>query len=62
MRKAAKSEISNNFGIFPAFPKPEPNSDYKYNPDDFKVEDDYITEPGSMIIIFNNKNLEDDSE
>jgi len=63
--RVKKSEISNNFGIFPAFPKPEPNSDYKYNPDDFKVDDDYITEPGSMIIIYDNKNLnnlEDDVE
>lgn len=61
--RVKKSEISNNFSIFPTFPAPEPNSDYKYNPDDFKVgDDDYITEPGSMIIIYNNKNLEDDAE
>ena len=56
-----KSEIENNFGMFTGLSTPEANTDYKYNPDDFRVEDDsdYITEPGSMIIIFNNKNLKD---
>lgn len=59
--RVKKSEIENNFGIFTGLSTPEANTDYKYNPDDFRVEDDsdYITEPGSMIIIFNNKNLED---
>lgn len=61
--RVKKSEISDNFGTFVfngTLPTPK-NADYKYNPDDFKVEDDsdYITEPGSMIIIFNVNNLED---
>ena len=58
--RVKKSEIPF-FNLGETTPKP---NDYKYNPDDFKVEDDsdYITEPGSMIIIYNNKNLEDDSE
>jgi len=61
--KVKKSEISDNFGTFVfngTLPTPK-NADYKYNPDNFKVEDDsdYITEPGSMIIIFNVNNLED---
>ena len=63
--RVKKSEILDNFGTFAGtLPTPKQNEDYKYNPDDFKVEDDsdYITEPGSMIIIFNNKNLEDDTE
>jgi hypothetical protein len=62
--RVKKSEVLDNFGMFgAALPTPKPNPDYKYNPDDFKVEkDDYITEPGSMIIIYDNKNLEDDSE
>ena len=61
--RVKKYEIEDNFGkLFGTLPTPKPNPDYKYNPDDFKVEDDsdYITEPGSMIVIFNNKNLEDD--
>lgn len=62
--RVKQSEISD-FGLetIPTL-KLNTNTDYKYNPDDFKVEDDsdYITEPGSMIIIFNNKNLEDDAE
>lgn len=63
--RVKKSEILDNFGIMNALtgnlPTPEANTDYKYNPNDFKVEDDsdYITEPGSMIIIYDNKNLED---
>jgi hypothetical protein len=57
--RVSKSEISDNFGTF-VFNETLPtkqNAD-KYNPYDFKIEDDsdYITEPGSMIIIFN-KNL-----
>lgn len=61
--KVKKSEISDNFGTF-VFNGTLPikqNANYKYNPYDFKVEDDsdYITEPGSMIIIFNVNNLED---
>ena len=59
--RVKKSEISAfDFGTLPT---PKANADYKYNPDDFKVEDDeeYITEPGNMIIIFN-KNHEDDAE
>ena len=65
--RVKKSEVLDNFGMFgAALPTPKPNPDYKYNPDDFKVEkDDYITEPGSMIIIYDNKNLnnlEDDVE
>ena len=61
--RVKQSEISD-FGL-ETIPTLKLNTeDYKYNPDDFKVEDDsdYITEPGSMIIIFNNKNLEDDAE
>lgn len=60
--RVKQSEISD-FGLG-TLPTLKLNTDYKYNPDDFKVEDDsdYITEPGSMIIIFNNKNLEDDAE
>lgn len=47
-----------------SLPTPQANPDYKYNPDDFEVEDDsdYITNPGDMIIIFNNKNLEEDAD
>ena len=57
--RVKKSEILDTFGIFVAdFPTPKPNVDYKYNPDDFKVEgDDYITVPGSTIIIYDKKNL-----
>ena len=62
--RVKKSEILDNFCMFGTIPTPKQNADYEYNPDDFKVEDDsdYITEPGSMIIIFNDKNLEDDAE
>jgi hypothetical protein len=57
--RVKKSEISG-FSL----PTPQANPDYKYNPDDFEVEDDsdYITTPGDMIIIFNNKNLEEDAD
>ena len=57
--RVKKSEISG-FSL----PTPQANPDYKYNPDDFEVEDDsdYITNPGDMIIIFNNKNLEEDAD
>lgn len=62
--RVKKSEISDNFGTFVfngTLPTKQNAEDYKYNPYDFKVEDDsdYITEPGSMIIIFNVNNLED---
>lgn len=60
--RVKKSDISA-LG-FVNLPTPKVNTDYKYNPDDFKVEDDsdYITEPGDTIIIYNNKNLEADDE
>lgn len=61
--RVKKSEILDNFGtfVFNGTLPTKQNADYKYNPYDFKVEDDsdYITEPGSMIIIFNVNNLED---
>jgi hypothetical protein len=61
--RVKKSEISDNFGtfVFNGTLPTKQNVDYKYNPYDFKVKDDsdYITEPGSMIIIFNVNNLED---